>query len=553
MKLIYLWIDNYKNIKQTGFNFTSDFHCEYNHKTLSLSAKKNGTFNSFFGEYINITAIVGKNGSGKTSILEVLQKNLVFDIRNFQQIYEFDFLLVFSDDDSENLKISTNISDINYDKNFFTRVVCESLYDYFSTLFLDSALPYNNFNEYDSAAANFPVIPDFDTIKEHQFADIDYNSICKKTLKLVDISNDLVGFSPTTISILPDYKSLDKIKNKTIYDYHKRPIFADSVIELMDDLLEKIHDPEDLFIIKLFFQVIDDYDDKKIEADLLKIIKKDCLNLKLIITEYFDDRLKAKHNEYNNIFCKNAPIKNINYIKIEKYYDYIDIEIFDEKNRSFYSLSHGEKIIFGIEINIVHFLLDNADNDNFLLCFDEPDISLHPEWQRNYLSIIIEILNKTKKNIHFIFSTHSPFMLSDLPKQNVLFLDKNEDGMCKLSNGLSNNNSETFGANIHTLLTDSFFMGNGLVGKFAQSKIYNIIAFNKKLEERSSDLDALKEEYEEKKELFNYTKSIIGEEYLRNIIENHLLEIEKILYGKDKAKENRVKALENEIKKLKNV
>ncbi len=102
------------------------------------------------------------------------------------------------------------------------------------------------------------------------------------------------------------------------------------------------------------------------------------------------------------------------------------------------------------------------------------------------ISIIIKILQyfNNKKN-HFIISTHSPFLLSDIPKQNIIFLDKEKNGNCKVVDALKDK-KQTFGANIHTLLSDSFFMEDGLMGEFAKGKIDKVIKLlnKEKLEEK---------------------------------------------------------------------
>jgi polyhydroxyalkanoate synthesis regulator phasin len=93
---------------------------------------------------------------------------------------------------------------------------------------------------------------------------------------------------------------------------------------------------------------------------------------------------------------------------------------------------------------------------------------MHPEWQKKIIYYLMNVFKN--KNIHFVFAEHSPFLLSDIPKQNIIFLDTDEEGNCKVVDGL-NEKKETFGANIHTLLSDSFFMEDGLMGEFAKSKI----------------------------------------------------------------------------------
>ena len=61
MELIYLYIEKYKNIEKQGFNFSPCFRCRFEGGVLSVEERE---YKSIFPENINITAIVGKNGSG---------------------------------------------------------------------------------------------------------------------------------------------------------------------------------------------------------------------------------------------------------------------------------------------------------------------------------------------------------------------------------------------------------------------------------------------------------------------------------------------------------
>jgi AAA15 family ATPase/GTPase len=82
MELVYLWVEDYKNIKKQGFNFSPRFECEFKAEyekdkdgkeklkdDCQLVIKPKEHIENFFGENINITAIVGENGSGKSSVL----------------------------------------------------------------------------------------------------------------------------------------------------------------------------------------------------------------------------------------------------------------------------------------------------------------------------------------------------------------------------------------------------------------------------------------------------------------------------------------------------
>lgn len=53
-------------------------------------------------------------------------------------------------------------------------------------------------------------------------------------------------------------------------------------------------------------------------------------------------------------------------------------------------------------------------NDTSLILIDEPEISLHPEWQSNYLTQLVETFG-TYEGCHFIAATHSPLVVSSTP------------------------------------------------------------------------------------------------------------------------------------------
>ena len=149
---------------------------------------------------------------------------------------------------------------------------------------------------------------------------------------------------------------------------------------------------------------------------------------------------------------------------------------------SFFSLSHGERSILLANALIYESIIENK-NQEILICLDEPDLSLHPEWQKRYINELIKMFSKQNKSLHFLITSHSPFILSDLPKENVIFLENGKQVDVDIN---------PFGANIHTLLSHGFFMKDGLMGEFAKSKIDDVIKYlnNDKKNTITTDKDA---------------------------------------------------------------
>jgi predicted ATPase len=65
--------------------------------------------------------------------------------------------------------------------------------------------------------------------------------------------------------------------------------------------------------------------------------------------------------------------------------------------------------------------------DNSIICIDEPEICLHPEWQERYMKLLTSTFAMYRE-CHFIIATHSPQIVSNLEPENsyVLSLETGE-------------------------------------------------------------------------------------------------------------------------------
>ncbi|SET02029.1 AAA family ATPase [Prevotella sp. kh1p2] len=67
-----------------------------------------------------------------------------------------------------------------------------------------------------------------------------------------------------------------------------------------------------------------------------------------------------------------------------------------------YQLSSGEKQILAILLTVLV-----EDNGNYVLFMDEPEVSLHVEWQQQLIDLIL----KLNPNVQIILTTHSPAVI----------------------------------------------------------------------------------------------------------------------------------------------
>lgn len=158
-------------------------------------------------------------------------------------------------------------------------------------------------------------------------------------------------------------------------------------------------------------------------------------------------------------------------------------------------------------------------HDDIYLIIDEADLYLHPEWQRHWLSEFIEMTNAiidniytyNKPQIQIIISTHSPFIITDFPKENLVLLDP--DPKTNKLNILKKHYVTPFGANIYDLLSDGFFLQNS-IGFFSEQQIQEVVRYTQKLKKKRE------EESEDFLKKIEYIKKSIGDPIIQNLINN---------------------------------
>lgn len=224
----------------------------------------------------------------------------------------------------------------------------------------------------------------------------------------------------------------------------------------------------------------------------------------------------------------------------------VDIILKDENNINieFNTLSSGEKQLnYAINSILYHLkniesVSENGDTVGGLIKYryvnillDEVELYFHPEMQRRYLSYLIKGIERIQFNnvagINICCITHSPYMLSDIPETNILFLNEYSEPIKEI------NKAKTFGANIHDLLISGFFMDNS-IGENTLEQVRRIVNFYNDVKEDNENVKTMTLlEIRHKLNKFTLIVDNIGEDYLRGILKNNISFIEEKFFGVD--------------------
>lgn len=219
----------------------------------------------------------------------------------------------------------------------------------------------------------------------------------------------------------------------------------------------------------------------------------------------------------------------------------------------FEGLSAGERQIAYSISNFMYHLVNinsvwddfNQKHDNVFkykyvnVLFDELELYFHPELQRLFVTYLVDALHDVRldnlKGVNIIMVTHSPFVISDLPESNVLFLTKDKNPSI----------GKTFGANIYEMLNNHFFLGQS-IGELAVSELSEIVELY-----NTKHYDERKRKYELNKERIKYVAKIVGDKYIGKQIQNMVDELNMEYDNKNTVLERELRIYEEKIKQIK--
>lgn len=405
-------IQNFDEIEMVGFRLISLLvrdddkeHCNIHFFSDELKEKNNEPITSL---------IIGANGSGKSFILKILAEifnaiestNFLGQMKysHYELVYIINGQLIQLQILNRQIFIHKNgVLIEKYDKSIFpTKALAVSF-------MLNDKFPFKQSNFLE------------DSIYEYLGVRMTSNASWTSSLnnKMADLFLNLAlnGKIWDFINKLSEFLCIDAKINISC-EMSEADFFAEDLFIKLKEYGEKIIKQDDYRsdAVKRYTDVV--YQEL---VDFIKGVKNDNLFVKdkrkIILGVSFD--VNTSSDEINEIANVYKHFKELSNLKVFK-----NMTLNLYKNGKMYSFdesSSGEKHILYSFANIF-----NSINENSIILIDEPEISLHPNWQIKYISFLKKLF-KEYSSCHFIIASHSHYMVSDLNPDDSSLITVNVD------------------------------------------------------------------------------------------------------------------------------
>ena len=501
MELVYIWVEEYKNIKKQGFNLSPNYEFElienedgkYELKDKMADKDRKRIPNNFFGKDIsNITAIIGKNGSGKSTLIEAITRFSKFEVN--RELGNTFLLFKERKDEKDYFYYYKNFKQhTKFDKKYLKKLYVEDLEieeiknieTHLDIIYYDNILLKKPWNSLDNSKIQNISSQRMYLLDEKRSLDNSPLNIFassetrRNIIFLRSFNKDEIGGLKDAINLhikFPEVCYLKFVNFKTTKKWN------DALIEDVSSIIVKNMEK---ILIARFKQIGNEFKEsyrKLLQEQLSSYQESDFIN--------FEEYIKNSNlEELEKLTEKKSEEKsgtNIPYIQLtkgislkgkskgigKKYFEYVksfykflgmgnkesENKIkFDGEERIEVKLngnkiddlieflkgvdenpvpesiidyqfdiemSSGERAFLGL-FSRFYSVIEKIDKKNVLIVMDEPEMFMHPEWQRKFINIFIKFSENIflGKKIQIITTSHSPFMANDLPRENIIMLE----------------------------------------------------------------------------------------------------------------------------------
>ena len=515
MKLIALVIKQYNNLFNNQiFNFSDEYKVDFNIETNELKIDENPDYiENFYGESIyNISPIVGINGTGKTTVLNIIsdytpdkfepnpdnQYFFLFELGKYKDKVRFKL-------SSTNLSIATLLECVGGMEQTFYRnrdgsFECEQGHNGGTQNLL-----YVNLQNQGGGSIN-----SLTTLNQKGLAMFIRSYLWLIDRKLISsvlscsLGIEEYGLKNYTDSIPEKINAIGFLIYKCIHNifdeeknFIKKLLPKPLLYKCQNYLNEDVSDYEDsgfnllIEIVKELDKNEEKYGTRKVRKEYVKSIIILVNILKKIrefgsLIDSNSSSILLKYSNNNRFLFEELNDRLLQYTKSKE----LMISLCYNLNRHFniyhllketpnYHMSTGEGNLIEIFSQLYSYLRmyeKNIIDENIILLVDEIETGMHLEWSRSLIKILInnlsEILEDEGKGrkIQLIFTTHSPYMLSDIKPGNVIMIENNQETGYSEGKILQN----TFAKNIQEIMKENLI--DNIYGDFALEKIDSMIS-----------------------------------------------------------------------------
>ena len=528
MKLIALVIKQYNKLfEEQIINFSDEYKVNFDFETNELKIDKNPYYiENFYGESIyNISPIVGINGTGKTTILNLIG---TYSPENYQQDPDNQYFFLFEigkQEDKVRFKVSSNNLSVAtlqecWGQTFYRNQ--DGSFDCDPEYYDDTKnILYVNLQSKGGGTIGYRT-----TLNQEGLAMFIHSYLWLSDRKIINsvlscsLEIESHSLKDNTNPIPRGIKAIGFLIYKSIHNifYEKNEIIkkllSESIVSKCEKYLtEDVSDYEN-FGINLLLEIVKELDKNEVKDETRKIRKEYVESIITIVNIFIEIRengslidsnsasILLKYSNNNRSLYEELNDRLFQHTKSKKLVDKFCYDLNENFNNYYllketpnYHMSTGEGNLIEIFSQLYSYLLMYEKNDeDIILLVDELETGMHLEWSRRLIKILInnlsEILEDEGKDrkIQLIFTTHSPYMLSDIKPGNVIMIEKNQETGYSEGKVLQN----TFAKNIQEIMKENLI--DNIYGDFALAKINSMIErLNEKEEHEGNEEELLKE------------------------------------------------------------
>lgn len=412
------------------------FNFEFNFQLNEKNYKYKFDFNKKEDLPHRINVLIGKNGSGKSQTLLTLSEYLLNNNKYRSRVKEeshpnfLSHLLVFAYNPHEKFVISRYFEkyDIQYKYIGYRRY--KSLIDIEQKFLIE--------------------IPDLCKLLKITGNGL-YNKLLRRMLE-ADKEDKINGNNRSKIYLFDNYFITVPNKDELI------KIFNDNWEILIDTITQDMMDKNILneTLYKSFSEIYkkdrNNYAHliqvnsisyiEKIFKYIEKVFECDAIGLKFINDENIEKYQKLDFNILDGYLLLYEELDKTKYTRNIDFEDFESKLYFFNKNQLIPSLSSGQETFVNLIINILALIKPNS-----LILIDEPENTLHPNIEIDFISILQDILSDEDFDSFAIIATHSPTIVREVPESFVRVIKFDGSGQPLIDSP----SIKTFGADIGTI------------------------------------------------------------------------------------------------------